>query len=191
MLSDIYQASLNQGRIPADWKHAWVIPVYKKGAKTSPSNYRCITSIACKTLEHIIHSNLMDHLERHNILSDRKRRSCETQLIQAVDDLAKCLNDGGQIDAVLLDFSKTFDKVPHHHLATKLEEDPGMGEKLSEQPYTGSDPGRENVPQELYLPHPHKRSTKPSFLNCTTLLMTVSYIATSTQHMTQTHCKTT
>ena len=67
----------------------------------------------------------MNHLERHNILSDhqhgfRKRRSCETQLIQAVEDLAKCLNEGGQIDAVLLDFSEAFDKVSHHHLATKL-----------------------------------------------------------------------
>lgn len=127
VLTLIYQASLNQGTVPADWKHAWVIPVYKKGTRTTASNYRPIslTSISCKTLEHIVHSNLMDHLEQHNILSDyqhgfRKRRSCETQLIQAVDDLAMCLNEGGQIDAVLLDFSKAFDKVSHHHLATKL-----------------------------------------------------------------------
>ena len=66
----------------------------------------------------------MNHSERHNHLSDhqhgfRKRRSCETQLIQAVDDLANFLSNGGQIVAVL-DFSKAFDKVPHHHLATKL-----------------------------------------------------------------------
>ena len=126
VLSHSYQASLNQGRVPVYWKHAWVIQVFKKGARNSPSNYKpiSITSIACKKLEHIMHSNLIN-LERHNILSDhqhgfRKRRSCETQLIQAVDDLANCLNDGGQIDAVLLDFSKAFDKVPHHHLATKL-----------------------------------------------------------------------
>ena len=60
VLSHIYQASLNQGTVPADWKHAWVIPVFKKGARNSPSNYRpiSITSIAYKTLEHIIHSNL-------------------------------------------------------------------------------------------------------------------------------------
>ena len=42
VLSHIYQASLNQERVPADWKHAWVIPVYKKGARTSPSHYRPI-----------------------------------------------------------------------------------------------------------------------------------------------------
>jgi hypothetical protein len=66
----------------------------------------------------------MNHLERHNILSDHqhgfhKRRSCEMQLIQTVD-LAKCLNEDGQIDTVLLDSSKAFDTVPHHHQATKL-----------------------------------------------------------------------
>ena len=64
-------------------------------------------------------------MEYHYILSDHqhgfcKCRSCETQIIQAVDGRAKCLNECGQIDAVLLDFSKVFDKVPHHHLATKL-----------------------------------------------------------------------
>ena len=59
VLSHIYQVSLNQGRVPVDWKHACVIPVFRKGARKSPSNYRhiSITSIACKTLEHIIHSN--------------------------------------------------------------------------------------------------------------------------------------
>ena len=112
MLSHIYQASLNQGRVPAEWEHAWVIPVFKKGARNSPSNYRPISipSIACKTLEHIIHSNLMNHLERHNILSDHQHGLCK----------AKCLNEGGQIDAVLLDFSKAFDNVSYHQLATKL-----------------------------------------------------------------------
>ena len=39
VLTHIYQASLSQRRVPADWKYARVITVYKKGAKTSPSNY--------------------------------------------------------------------------------------------------------------------------------------------------------
>ena len=46
---------------------------------------------------------------------------CESQLILTVQDLAAGLRDGEQIDAVLLDFSKAFDKVPHHRLATKLD----------------------------------------------------------------------
>ena len=57
----------------------------------------------------------MAHLDKHKILSDdqhgfRKNRSCETQLIVTLNDLAKGLNSKQQIDAVLLDFSKAFDK---------------------------------------------------------------------------------
>ena len=37
-----------------------------------------------------------------------------------VNDLARGLNYKQQIDAVLLDFSKAFDKVSHRRLATKL-----------------------------------------------------------------------
>ena len=37
-----------------------------------------------------------------------------------VQDLAKGLNDGEQIDAVLLDFITAFDKVPHQRLLEKL-----------------------------------------------------------------------
>ena len=67
----------------------------------------------------------MDHLENLNILTDyrhgfRKRRSCETQLIQNVDDLTKSPHYTGHIDAVLLDFSKAFGKVSHPYLAAKL-----------------------------------------------------------------------
>ena len=51
----------------------------------------------------------------------RKYRSSETQLILTVQDLANGLNDGEQIDAILLDLSKTFDKVPHQRLLGKLE----------------------------------------------------------------------
>ena len=54
-------------------------------------------------------------------MASGKKRSCETQLIEAVHDWAECLNRTGQMDVLLLDFSKAFDKVPHHRLATKLD----------------------------------------------------------------------
>ena len=50
----------------------------------------------------------------------RKRRSCETQLISTIQDHAYGLNNHQQIDAILLDFSKAFDKVAHEGLARKL-----------------------------------------------------------------------
>ena len=64
-LTLIFPASLDQSALPATWKHAWVIPVSKKGERARPSNYRPIllTCIACKCLEHSIHSNIMDQLD--------------------------------------------------------------------------------------------------------------------------------
>jgi hypothetical protein len=42
----------------------------KKGDKHHPANYRPIslTCISCKLLEHVMASNMMEHLESNNIL---------------------------------------------------------------------------------------------------------------------------
>ena len=127
-LTLIFTASLQQGKIPQDWKKALVTPIFKKGDQTNPTNYRpmSLNSICSKLLEHIIHSNVMSHLNACNIISDNqygfcKRRSAELQLIGTIHDFAYNLNDRKQIDAILLDFCKAFDKVPHRHLKLKLD----------------------------------------------------------------------
>ena len=56
----------------------------------------------------------------------RSRRSCETQLVQFVHDVISNLdgvmNRGHkQTDLIIMDFAKTFDKVPHMRLLHKLE----------------------------------------------------------------------
>ena len=123
----IFQASLHQGILPSQWKDANVVPLFKKGDRSLASNYRpvSLTSICSKMLEHILFSNSMQHLERYDILTSfqhgfRSKRSCETQLILTVHDLAQGLKDKEQIDTILLDFSKAFDKVPHRRLLHKL-----------------------------------------------------------------------
>ena len=131
VLTLMFQTSLKQGRVPPAWKQARVSPLFKKGDRSRAENYRpvSITSITCKLLEHIIYSNIMTHLENHNLLTDmqhgfRKKRSCETQLIVTCNDIAENMNRQMQTDAILLDFSKAFDKVHHLTLATKLR---GLG----------------------------------------------------------------
>ena len=123
-----YQTSLDQGKVPDDWKEANVVPIFKKGERNHPGNYRPIslTSISCKMLEHIVCSSIMDHLDSHQILSEaqhgfRKKRSCESQLILALQDLTKGIDAREQHDVILLDFSKAFDKVPHQRLLYKLD----------------------------------------------------------------------
>ena len=50
----------------------------------------------------------------------RRRRSCESQLLLCVDGIVKSLDKGEQIDIILLDLKKAFDKVPHQRLLQKL-----------------------------------------------------------------------
>ena len=69
-LALLYNASLKQGCLPCDWKTASVTPLFKKGNRSDPTNYRpvSLTSVCSKILERIIHSHIMVHLDRHNIL---------------------------------------------------------------------------------------------------------------------------
>ncbi len=77
-------------------------------------------------MEHILVSNIMKHLEGNNILHDlqhgfRANRSCETQLLGLVDDLARHSDRRDQVDVIVMDFAKAFDKVPHRRLLYKLQ----------------------------------------------------------------------
>ena len=126
-LTLIFKISIRRSALPADWKLAHIAPVFKKGERYKPSNYRPIslTSIACKMLEHIVTSHIMTHLEKHNILSEeqhgfRRGRSCETQLLGFVDEVSEELEKGRQVDTVVLDFAKAFDRVSHALLVHKL-----------------------------------------------------------------------
>ena len=98
LLTHLFQQSLRTGTLPNDWKRALVTPIFKKGKRSDPKNYQpvSLTSAACKTMEHVIVSHIMKHLEFNNILSDtqfgfRSRHSCETQLLITIDDLARAL----------------------------------------------------------------------------------------------------
>ena len=127
VLCHLFQQTMSSGIIPEDSKKANICPLYKKNERSLPSNYRPVsfTCICCKLLEHIVCSNLMKHFEANKILTDkqhafRKSRICETQLINVVNDWAKSLDMGLQIDSFVLDFEKAFDTVPHELLKSKL-----------------------------------------------------------------------
>ena len=127
-LSAIFSQSLQTAELPTQWKKAWITPVFKKGGRADPANYRpvSLTLIACKLLEHIVCSHIRKHTDRYNILGEanhgfRAKHSTETQLLLTTHDMLKNRDMGKQLDVVILDFSKAFDTVPHRRLLGKLE----------------------------------------------------------------------
>lgn len=126
-LQILFSKCLKSGATPQPWRMANVVPIYKKGQKSDPANYRPIslTCILCKTLEHIVSSSIAKHFTRSNLFYElqhgfREKRSCNTQLIMLIDDLQKAVNLKSQVDLILLDFSKAFDMVNHEKLLYKL-----------------------------------------------------------------------
>lgn len=128
-VSALYQQSLDIGVLPADWKNASVHPIYKKGDRADPLNYRpvSLTSILCKQMEHIIVSQMNKYLSEHNLMYERQHgfragQSCETALASLTHDWAGTVDPSFvSIDCMLLDFAKAFDTVPHRRLLFKLE----------------------------------------------------------------------
>lgn len=81
------------------------IPLFKKGDRQNPANYRpvSLTSILCNILEHFINHHLITHFEENDIFYDiqhgfRKQRGCDTQLLRLIDEPISALDERKQID---------------------------------------------------------------------------------------------
>ena len=123
----IFKRSLETCVVPPQWKFSEIIPLFKKGSRSDPLNYRPIslTSVCCKSLERIVASCLMNFLEEHSLLAHdqfgfRGGRAVDDQLLLVYNDVTAWLDSGYIVDLVLFDFSKAFDVVSHDILMDKL-----------------------------------------------------------------------
>ena len=78
-----------------------------------------------KQIEHVIASYLRQVWVKNHWFYEcqhgfRPGYSCENQVIAVCQDIADCLDNGDKIDAIIVDFSKAFDLVPHGRLLTKI-----------------------------------------------------------------------
>ena len=127
-LRNMFTRFMTNGEVPSSWKVGNITPIFKKGKKADPSNYRpvSLTSIVCKVMESSIREMILNHLVSNKLLSENQHgfiagRSCTTQLLEVLDTWSKILEDGDNIDVIYLDFAKAFDTVPHRRLLKKLE----------------------------------------------------------------------
>ncbi|GAB0175493.1 mitochondrial enolase superfamily member 1 [Grus japonensis] len=91
-LSVIYQQSWLTGEVPVDWRLANVMPIYKKGQKEDPGNYRpvSLTLVLGQVMEQIILSAIMWNGQDNQVIRPSqhrfmKDRSCLTNLISYYD----------------------------------------------------------------------------------------------------------
>ena len=126
-LSSLFRKSMDDSRIPDDWRLSNVTPIYKKGTKSDPVNYRpvSLTSNICKLMERVVNVSFSSFLNTHVLNNTqhgfRGGRSCQTNLIEFFDKVTGWLDEGDSVDVLYLDFSKAFDKVNHQMLLAKLK----------------------------------------------------------------------
>uniref|UniRef100_A0A8C5PPB0 Reverse transcriptase domain-containing protein n=1 Tax=Leptobrachium leishanense TaxID=445787 RepID=A0A8C5PPB0_9ANUR len=123
----IFQDSFLSGIVPEDWRKADVIPIFKKGLKFVPGNYRpvSLTSVAGKVFEGLLRDNIQEFIGRYNVIGKNqhgfmKHRSCQTNLITFYEEVSRSIDQGVAVDVIYLDFAKAFDTVPHKRLLLKL-----------------------------------------------------------------------
>ena len=104
-----------------------VTPVFKKGSRSTLTNYRPIslTSLPCKIFESILKEKIVEHLDTHRLLNDSQHgfishKSCTSNLLEYLEFVTNAIDSGQNVDSIYLDFSKSFDKVPHKRLLLKL-----------------------------------------------------------------------
>eukprot|EP00061_Rhincodon_typus_P006699 g27627.t1 len=117
-LAEAFASSIATGEVPEDWRLANMVPLFKKGDKEKPGNYRLVslTLVVGRLLEGILRDRIYMYLERQGVIRDSQRgfvrgKSCLTNLIEFFEEVTKRTDEGRMVDVIYMNFSKAFNKL--------------------------------------------------------------------------------
>lgn len=123
----VLNLSLTQGFFPDYLKVAKVVPLHKAGDASTLNNYRpvSILPLFSKILERLMHSRLLNFINKHSILYDyqfgfRENHSTNMALTLLMDKVLSAMDKGEYAIGLFIDLQKAFDTVNHNILLNKL-----------------------------------------------------------------------
>ena len=127
-LLHIFNLSFDMGIFPSQLKLSRVTPVFKKGSKTTLSNYRPISSTNPLDffLEKLMYSRMMSYINKFEILFDgqfgfRKNFSTAMAVLDVTNMIQNELYANNYVLGVFMDLQKAFDTLDFKILLSKLE----------------------------------------------------------------------
>lgn len=123
-------------RFPSEWKDCTVVPIFKKGDKLDPNNYRGIALIntLLKVLTKVIASRLQKICADHNLIRREqvgfiRSEECAAQAACLLESCQRRRITDKNTLLCFLDLRKAYDLVPHDRLISKLKA-VGLGYKM-------------------------------------------------------------
>ena len=120
--------SILSGIFPTWLKYAQIVPIFKKGDKEQPTNYRPISLLTSfsKIFEKVIYKRLDNNMKSSNVLAEeqygfRSNTSTEQAIYQLTNNILKALDSKQLVGGIFCDLTKAFDCGDHDILLDKLE----------------------------------------------------------------------